>query len=221
MLDRRIVKFWDQAGLAKVASLLGLISLSFGGIMAPAIAHHAMGGKLPTNLWQGLLSGIAHPIIGLDHFCFVIAIGLVAARQKQGIWLPFAFLVTALVGTGMHVQQATLPLAELGVALSLVLLGLILGFGQKLHPIISISLAAASGLFHGYAYGESIVGAESAPLMAYLLGFTLIQLVIALAAFWLSQPLDPEANQRDRWVQYFGYGTVAVGVAVLATNLGI
>ncbi|NES66951.1 MAG: urease accessory protein UreJ, partial [Okeania sp. SIO2D1] len=40
--------------------------------------------------------------------------------------------------------------------------------------------AAIAGIFHGYAYGEAIIGAEMTPLFAYLLGFTVVQLLIAL-----------------------------------------
>ena len=35
------------------------------------------------------------------------------------------------------------------------------------------------GQLHGYAYGESIVGAESSPRVGYLLGFSLVQLARA------------------------------------------
>ena len=42
-------------------------------------------------------------------------------------------------------------------------------------------LFAVAGLFHGYAYGEAIVGAETAPLAAYFLGFALIQFVLTPA----------------------------------------
>lgn len=44
-----------------------------------ALAHHAMGGQLPQTFGQGLLSGIGHPVIGVDHFAFVVAVGIVAA----------------------------------------------------------------------------------------------------------------------------------------------
>jgi urease accessory protein len=44
-------------------------------------------------------------------------------------------------------------------------------------------LFAAAGLFHGYALGESIVGAESSPLGAYLAGLLAIQTLIAIAAY--------------------------------------
>ena len=39
-----------------------------------ANAHHAMDSALPGNLLQGFVSGLAHPVIGLDHLLFVIAV---------------------------------------------------------------------------------------------------------------------------------------------------
>ena len=44
------------------------------------------------------------------------------------------------------------------------------------------SLFVVAGVFHGYAYGESIVGAERAPLAAYMVGFAVIQYCIAVAS---------------------------------------
>jgi urease accessory protein len=46
-------------------------------------------------------------------------------------------------------------------------------------------LFAVAGLFHGYAFGESIFGAETSLLVAYLLGLILIQsaLTIGTALF--------------------------------------
>ena len=41
-------------------------------------------------------------------------------------------------------------------------------------------LAAVAGLFHGWAYGAAVVGAEATPLLAYLAGFGVTQLLIAV-----------------------------------------
>ena len=32
------------------------------GTPVPALAHHPMGGEAPAHAWQGVLSGIAHPV---------------------------------------------------------------------------------------------------------------------------------------------------------------
>ena len=48
--------------------------------------------------------------------------------------------------------------------------------------VILSGLFVVAGAFHGYAYGESIIGAEKAPLAAYVVGFAMIQYCIAVAS---------------------------------------
>ena len=148
----------------------------------PALAHHAMGGLLPQTLWQGLLSGLGHPVIGLDHLAFVAGIGLAAAFAANR-WLgPLAYVAATVGGCLLFVQGVALPQIELAVALSVLLVGVLVLSGRTLprpRPL-SLLLFALAGLFHGSAFAESIVGAEATPLVAYLAGFAAIQLVIVL-----------------------------------------
>jgi urease accessory protein len=142
----------------------------------PAWAHHAMGGETPTNLWQGLLSGFAHPVIGLDHL---------AGR----FLLPAAFVGAGLIAALWHVAGFDLPGAELGVALSVIVLGAIVLAGRHLTALPLAVLFALAGLLHGYALAESVVGAEPQPIMAYLAGFGLVQYALASAAMVLTRSL--------------------------------
>jgi urease accessory protein len=180
----------------------------------PAYAHHAMGSQLPTNFLQGFLSGLAHPVIGLDHLAFVVAIGMVSAAFVQAAWIPAAFVVAAMAGTGIHVLGLELPLAEFAIALSVIALGVILFLNRQLQFAVVVTIAATAGVFHGYAYGEAIAGSEMTPLLAYLAGFTLIQYAIATAALKLTQTL-PKASFK-RWA---GFGVTLIGVAFLATAI--
>lgn len=170
---------------------LAPIGLTLVGLVAarPALAHHAMEGNTPANFLQGFLSGLAHPVIGLDHLAFVVAIGLLAAKQRGGWFFPLAFLLAAMLGTGVHVQAVDLPAAELAIALSVVIFGALLALDRHIHLGLLIGLGAIAGFFHGYAYGESIVGAQTAPLVAYLLGFTLMQWGVAAIAHQVGQRL--------------------------------
>ncbi|WP_316234824.1 HupE/UreJ family protein [Bradyrhizobium sp. SZCCHNR1004] len=148
----------------------------------PASAHHMMGGKLPQTLAQGLLSGLAHPVIGLDHFAAIVGAGIVAALIGRGFAPVLAFTTAMIAGVMLHVGRADIPAAELLVGLSTAAIGLLIllraGFGVL--PVAI--LFALTGIVHGYALGESIVGAESAPLGAYLAGLPVIQSVIAAGA---------------------------------------
>ena len=82
----RILSGFDEVRqqCARVAAL-ALCAMFTG----PAGAHHAIGGRIPSNGWEGLLSGLAHPVLGLDHFAFVVAVGLIAAVLCAGGALVF------------------------------------------------------------------------------------------------------------------------------------
>ncbi|BAU14763.1 hydrogenase accessory protein HupE/UreJ protein [Leptolyngbya sp. NIES-3755] len=188
----------------------GLVTIALMSIASPAFAHHAMGGKMPSNFFEGFLAGIAHPIIGLDHFAFIVAVGLLAATKRRGILIPIAFVLSAMFGTGLHLAQINVPGVELFVSGSILLFGLLL-VKDRWNTAIVTGLSAIAGLFHGYAYGESIFGAEMTPLFAYLAGFTVIQLVVSLAAFWIG---DAMVDRHSNANQFRSAGLVFCGIGL-------
>ncbi len=171
---------WATGGWWMVIAVLMAV-----GIPLPALAHHAMGGAMPTTWAQGFLAGLAHPVIGFDHLAFIVAIGLLGVTR--GLLLPVGFILGTLAGTGLHGWGVDLPGVELGIAGSLVVVGILLVQKQPLPWWLLAGGAMFAGLLHGYAYGEAIIGAQMTPLLAYLLGFTLIQMGIALGAWGLTR----------------------------------
>ena len=147
-----------------------------------ALAHHPLNGATPSTFNEGLLSGIFHPIIGLDHLAFVIAVGVVAVLLGSRFLLPLAFVVATLGGTALHLYSVSLIGVELFIGLSLLTLGLIISLAKQYSLKFFIMLVPFFGLFHGFAYGEAIFGAESTPLVAYLFGFGVIQYLLSVAA---------------------------------------
>ncbi len=206
-------------------ALLALATLLF---VMPAYAHHAMDGQLPNSFAAGFLSGLGHPIIGLDHLVFLLAAGLLAAQygqsqgQNQGqgrqfLILPLAFIAASLAGTLLHLASIDLPGGEIAVALSVLALGLVLLLRATLPVAGFAALLALAGLFHGYAFGESIVGAETTPLLSYLAGLAIIQYVLTagLALAW--RRLDPA---RPIFVQRLaGAAASLTGLGFLVLNL--
>jgi len=158
---------------AMPAAISGVLLLA----SSPAFAHHAMGGATPQTFAQGLLSGLAHPVIGLDHLAFLIAAMLLACTLKGAarFLVPLVFVGATLGGTAMHVGAANIPLSETLVAISVIIAGVLALTRRNPGAVALGALFAASGILHGYAYGESIVGAEMTPLLAYLAGFAAIQ----------------------------------------------
>src|SRR5262249_1552904 len=73
------------------------------------------------------------------------------------------------------------------------------------------ALFAVAGLFHGYAYGESIFGAETSPLGAYLLGLIVIQSVVALGTAIVARRMS--AGMSELMPRLAGAAIVGVGFA--------
>lgn len=164
--------------------LAALATLGALAIASPAAAHHAMDRATPATLLEGLLSGFGHPIIGFDHLLFIVAVGVACYYFGQRTLTIAAFLAGTLAGTLLHLRAANLLYADAWVAASLILLGvLFVRRNDFLKSKAATALFALSGVAHGYAYGEAIVGAEATPLLAYLGGFTLVQFAIALSGY--------------------------------------
>ncbi|PZD73899.1 hypothetical protein C1752_01554 [Acaryochloris thomasi RCC1774] len=201
---------------------LGAIALAGLGLLtlAPAaLAHHPLGGQLPSNFFEGFMSGVAHPVIGLDHFVFVIAAGLLAALSRQGIMIPVAFVIAGLAGTGIHLQSLDLPAPEFFISASVLLFGVLLALRKSPNWKLVAGLGAIAGIFHGYAYGEAIVGADMMPMVAYLTGFTVIQLVISLGMSAVGRAILKRHQMPELPLRFAGFAICGVGATFLSSAL--
>ena len=161
---------------------LGVLALMMM-IAQPAWAHHPMGGKLPQTFLQGLLSGFGHPVIGVDHLAAIVGVGILAALVGRSAAVVLAFSVSVIAGVGLHLSGVDLPASELFVGLTTLLIGALVILRQSMSAGRALLLFALAGLVHGYALGESIVGAEASPLVAYLLGLLIMQTAIGVVVY--------------------------------------
>ena len=152
-------------------------------IAEPAWAHHPMGGTLPQTFLQGLLSGFGHPVIGVDHLAAIVGVGILAALAGRSAAVVLAFSVAVIAGVCLHLTQVELPASELFVGLTTLLIGGLVIARQSMGAGLTLLLFAVAGLVHGYALGESIVGAEASPLVAYLLGLLIMQTAIGVSVY--------------------------------------
>tara|TARA_Y100001968_G_scaffold50432_1_gene41047 strand:- start:350 stop:982 length:633 start_codon:yes stop_codon:yes gene_type:complete len=153
----------------------------------PVIAHHpfGMGDSSVLTVWQALLSGFGHPLLGPDHLLFMLGIGLVGIKKTKQ-WV-FPLLVVGLGGSALA-QLYSLPdllvsWSEALVSLSLALEGLIL------LGLLSTKLLLPMFALHGYLLGSTIVGAEPTPLIGYFLGLLLGQGSLLLLVSAASQKI--------------------------------
>jgi urease accessory protein len=192
-----------------VAALVLLLTLA---AALPAEAHHMMGGRTPSTFAEGLLSGFGHPVIGIDHLAFIVAMGVAVGVMGLNLSLPALFVAVSAVGVALHVRGVTLPAAEVLVALSVLTAGAMLASGRAIAGATWAALFALAGLFHGYAFGESIFGAETSPLAAYLIGLIIVQGALATGiAFFARRSAAAARNAR-----LAGAAIAGIGLAVLA-----
>ncbi|WP_254506812.1 HupE/UreJ family protein [Anatilimnocola floriformis] len=156
-------------------SVLALCAVS----AVPAWAHphhvHAPGAE------HGLTAGFFHPLFGLDHLLAMFAVGLLAAQLGgRAIWaLPMAFLSLMLAGGAAGMAGIGLPAMEIGIALSVVVLGAALLIGSK-YPLAAATLVVGCfGIMHGHAHGTELPAMSSAAL--YSVGFLLATAALHLA----------------------------------------
>lgn len=216
----RLQRFLSHHPEFKGGLILLTVAVALFGAIEPALAHHPMGSATPSNLWEGLLSGFAHPMIGLDHFAFVVAIALLSAFHPYGIGIPIAFAIAAMGGTGIHLLSVDIPGVEIIIAISVLTAGILLARKERPHLTGVVAIAVISGIFHGYAYGEAIIGAETTPLLAYLIGFTAIQIAIASAAIALvRKTLNALDQDPSLSLRFAGFTIGGIGAAFLASSL--
>ncbi|QRM27916.1 HupE/UreJ family protein [Microvirga sp. VF16] len=206
---------------ARLLTKTHLTALTLAGLVAatPALAHHPMGGMTPTTFMQGLLSGFGHPVIGLDHLAALVGVGLVAARFARGLTLPAFWVVAMAAGVGLHLASLDLPYAEALVALSVVIIGIAATVRTTLPYAAIATLFAVGGAVHGYALGESIIGAESAPLVAYLVGLVVIQTALTTGIAFAARRFTQASLTPSLQLRLAGLAVTVMGTATLILSL--
>ena len=179
---------------------------------APAFAHHPMGGQTPQTFMNGLLSGLGHPIIGLDHLAAVVGVGILAGLAARGIVPVLAFSAAVIAGVVVHLAGIGLPAGEFLVGLSTLVIGGLVIVRSKLSPALAVSLFALAGVVHGHALGEAIVGAEPTPVAAYLAGLFVVQSALAGAAYALTLAVMSRPS-RALGVSVMGAVVAVIGAA--------
>ena len=89
------------------------------------------------------------------------------------------------MGTILSVNFLVVPFSELIISLSIIIAGLTSLYDKKINIYFPIILASGGGFFHGYAFGQSVVGIEASPLIAYLIGIALIGFVLIFGSSFL------------------------------------
>lgn len=179
-------------------------------IPGTASAHVGIG---DTN---GFVHGFLHPLGGIDHVLTMVAVGVFAAHLGgRACWLvPLAFVsVMALSGlAGM--AGIRLPYVEIGIAMSVVVLGLVIAFRLSLPTLGAMALVGFFAIFHGHAHGAEMP--ESVSGFVYGLGFVCATALLHAVGIALGIAVGYAGKAYSvRMIQVGGGAMTAAGMTLL------
>lgn len=188
-----------------------LATIGFTLVPSVALAHTGVGTT------HGFTAGLLHPLSGLDHLLAMVGVGLLAAMigGRATYLVPTSFLAMMVVGGALGSLGVALPGVEVGIALSVIVIGGLVAMGANVPTLVASLLAAVFALFHGHAHGTELpLGGDIA---GYTIGFVLATAFLHAVGLGMGFGLDRLGDPSGRRFMRFSGGVGAVlGVVILA-----
>lgn len=181
-----------------VLATVGIVSF----LPSICYAHEGSGG--------GFMAGLTHPVLGFDHLLAMLSVGILSAQMGgQAIWkVPFTFVLVMLGGGILGINGVPLFSVELGIALSVLALGVAIALDKKLSPLLAMVFVGFFAIFHGHAHGTEMPSL-SKPLF-YACGFVLGTAGIHVAGV-LVGIIAERIKEGAQLLRYAGAGIAGIG----------
>jgi urease accessory protein len=189
-----------------------LFVLAILALAQPAFAHEQAG------VTGGLVSGLLHPLTGMDHLIAMVAVGIWGAQLgAPAIWvLPITFPLVMAVGGVLGVLRVPLPMPEVVIALSALVLGAAVAARFRVPFAAAVVVVGVFAIFHGHAHGAELPSAAN-PL-AYGVGFVVATGLLHLCGIAIGTLSRWPAG--ERLIQGVGAVIAVLGCYFLALSLG-
>jgi urease accessory protein len=152
----------------------------------------------------------------------MVAVGLFAAHLGgRALWLvPSTFVsVMALAGIA-GTAGVKLPFVEIGIGMSVVVLGLAVAFQLSVPTLVATSLVGFFAISHGHAHGAEMP--ESVFGLTYGVGFICATALLHAIGVGLGLAVGKAGEACSRLIVQIGGGAIAiVGVGILISSGGI
>jgi urease accessory protein len=150
----------------------------------PVAAH------MGTGLPGGFVSGFMHPLGGFDHLLAMVSVGVWGAFLGRPLVyvLPVVFPMMMVAGALMGMFGVGLPRVEVGIALSVLVLGSCIAMALRAPAWAATLVVASFAVFHGYAHGKELPSA--ADPFGYSVGFVLVTGLLHVAGICLGALRD-------------------------------
>ena len=171
-----------------------------------------------TGVPGGLASGFLHPLTGMDHLVAMVAVGIWGAQLgAPAIWLlPVTFPLVMAIGGVLGIAGVPLPVPELVIALSAVVLGAAVTLSLRVPFVLAACVVAVFAVFHGHAHGAELPHAAN-PL-AYGIGFVVATGLLHLCGICIGLLLRWPAGAM--LIRAVGLAIAATGCVFLVRSLG-
>ena len=199
---------WGKVRAAAGAVLLTALLATYS---VPAYAHDEAGAS------GGVTAGFSHPFLGADHMLAMIAVGIWGAFLGKPLLviLPMVFPVMMTVGAALAMAALPFPPVELGIAISVITLGLLITTAARAAPIFACTVVAIFALFHGYAHGTELP--STADPVGYSVGFVFATGLLHLGGIALGMLKNVRFGELG--LRAVGAATAAAGVVFLIAGL--
>jgi urease accessory protein len=189
-----------------------VVALAALALAQPAFAHEQVG------VAGGLVSGLLHPLTGMDHLIAMVAVGIWGAQLgTPAIWvLPITFPIVMAFGGVLGVLRIPLPMPEVAIALSALVLGAAVAIRLRLPFAAAAVVVAVFAVFHGHAHGAELPG--SANPLAYGAGFVVATGLLHLCGILIGTLTRWPAGAR--LIQGLGVVIATLGGYFLMRSLG-
>jgi urease accessory protein len=194
----------------KSALKSALLALAAVALPAVAYAHTGVGET------SGFMHGFSHPISGLDHILAMVMVGVFAFQfGGRAIWLvPTTFALVMALGGALGIAGIDVPFVELGIALSVIVLGAIVALNVKAPTAVAMGIVGLFAIFHGHAHGAEMP--EDAGGAAYAAGFMIATALLHVVGIGAGFLIAKIGERQGSFVVRTAGGLAAVaGVGIL------
>lgn len=193
--------------LARVSASLAML------FPAVALAHTGAGDA------GGFAHGFFHPVAGIDHILAMVTVGIFAFQLRgRAVWLvPAAFVAVMAIGGALGVAGIDVPAVEIGIAVSVVVLGAAVAIGVRAPVAAAMALVGAFAVFHGHVHGAEMP--ENAAGLTYGIGFMLATATLHGLGVGLGFLVGKFAHTQGKLIHRVAGGAISLAGLVLLAGI--
>lgn len=169
---------------------------------------------------SGIAHGFLHPVSGLDHILAMVMVGVLAWQLGgRALWLlPASFVASMCLGGAIGVAGIQLPFVEIGIAVSVVVLGAVVAGAMRAPLAAVMGLVGLFAIFHGHAHGSEMP--ENISGLAYAMGFIAATALLHVAGICAGVALGRAGDRYGAMiVRAAGAASAVAGVGILVSAI--